>query len=409
MIRGTHLTPPMERVVYGIPFAEALAKEFAEAAGTGVGNDLGTGVRNEVDRAEAHAVYVLTSGTLARQTDMIDQVRAALGNRLAGVCAKIGSHTPRNDVVAAANQARAVGADMLLTVGGGSVTDAAKMVGLCLGNDVSDPAQLDNFRAHIDADGGTVRPPCRPPPLRSIAVPTTLSAGEFTSFAGCTDTVRQVKESYGHTLMMPRVVILDPAATIHTPEWLFLSTGIRAVDHAVEDLCSINPQPVSDGTSQHALRLLSRGLRAVKRDPGDLDARLDCQLGAWMSIMGSQNGVPKGASHGIGHVLGGTAGVPHGYTSCVMLPPVLRFNLAETEERQRWVSETMGRPGMPAADAVAELVADLGLPATLRAVDVRADQLDTIAAESMHDRWVHTNPRKIAGPAVVRQILDMVW
>jgi len=177
----------------------------------------------------------------------------------------------------------------------------------------------------------------------------------------------------------------------------------------VEDLCSINPQPVSDGASQHALRLLSRGLRAVKQDPANLEARLDCQLGAWMSIMGSQNDVAKGASHGIGHVLGGTAGVPHGYTSCVMLPPVLRFNLAETAERQRWVSEAMGRPGMAAADAVAELVADLGLPGTLRAVDVRADQLDIIAAASMHDRWVHTNPRKIAGPAVVRQILEMAW
>jgi maleylacetate reductase len=397
VIRGTHRYPPMEGVVYGVPFAEALAAGIAE------------GIADGINRAGSHAVYVLASGTLARQTDMLDQVRAALGNRLAGVCARIGSHTPRIDVVAAANEARALRADALLTVGGGSVTDAAKMVGLCLGNEVSDPAQLDNFRARIDADGRIERPPTRPPPLRSIAVPTTLSAGEFTSFAGCTDTVRHVKESYAHPLLMPRMVILDPAASVHTPEWLFLSTGIRAVDHAVEDLCSIDAQPVSDGTSQHALRLLSRGLRAVKRDPGDLDARLDCQIGAWMSVMGSQNGVSKGASHGIGHVLGGTASVPHGYTSCVMLPPVLRFNIAQTAERQRWVSDAMGRPGMPAADAVAELVADLGLPGTLRAVGVGAEQLDTIATESMHDRWVHTNPRKIAGPAVLRQILEMAW
>jgi maleylacetate reductase len=283
------------------------------------------------------------------------------------------------------------------------------MVGLCLGNDVSDPAQLDTFRARIMSDGRTERPPTKPPSIRSVAIPTTLSAGEYTWFAGCTDTDRHVKESYGTALMMPRVVILDPAVTVHTPEWLFLSTGLRAVDHAVESLCTIAPQPVCDGTSQQALRLLSHGLRAVKRNPADLDARLDCQLGAWMSVMGSQNGVAMGASHGIGHVLGGTAGVPHGYTSCVMLPAVLRFNLAQTEERQRWISAAMGRPGMAAADAVAELVADLGLPGTLRAVDVKADQLDVIAAESMHDRWLHTNPRKIEGPATVRQILDMAW
>ena len=389
MIQGVHRYPPMERVIYGIPLAEALAQE--------------------VERVGANAVYVLSSGTLARQTDVVDRVRGVLGNKFAGLCAKVGAHTPRIDVVAAANAAREVRADALLTVGGGSVTDAAKMVGLCLGNDVTDPAQLDNFRAVIRSDGRTERPPVKPPAVRSIAVPTTLSAGEFNSPAGCTDTVRQVKESYLHPLMMPRSVILDPDATVHTPEWLFLSTGIRAVDHAVEDICSINPQPLSDGMSLHALRLLSRGLRAVKADPGDLEARLDCQLGSWMSIMGSQNGVQKGASHGIGHVLGGTAGVPHGYTSCVMLPPVLRFNEPVNAERQAWVADALGRPGEKAADAVAALVADLGLPGTLRDVGVKAKQLDRIAAESMHDRWVHTNPRKIAGPADVRALLDAAW
>ena len=389
MYRGTHRYPPMDRVVYGIPLAEALAEELR--------------LRN------AQAVYVMASGTLTRETDTISQVRDVLGNRLAGVCSKIGSHTPRVDVVAAANEARAAKADLVLTVGGGSVTDAAKMVGLCLGNDVTSPEQLDAFRAVITPEGQNKRPPTKPPGVRFVAVPTTLSAGEFTWFAGCTDTERHVKESFGTELMMPTAVILDPAVTVHTPEWLFLSTGIRAVDHAVEDLCSINPTPFSDGASMHALRLLSRGLRAVKANPLDLEARLDCQLGAWMSIMGSQNGVSKGASHGIGHVLGGTADVPHGYTSCVMLPHVLRFNEPVNAARQAMVAEALGTPGMKAADAVADLIASLGLPNTLRGVGVRPDQLDAIARQSMHDRWVHTNPRKIDGPPVVRELLDAAW
>ena len=159
----------------------------------------------------------------------------------------------------------------------------------------------------------------------------------------------------------------------------------------------------------HALRLLSRGLRAVKADPANLEARLDCQLGAWMSIMGSQNGVSKGASHGIGHVLGGTADVPHGYTSCVMLPHVLRFNEPVNAARQAMVSEALGQPGMKAADAVAELIASLGLPGTLRGVGVKPEQLDAIARQSMHDRWIHTNPRKIDGPPVIRELLDAAW
>ena len=389
MISGVHRYPPMERVIYGTKLAEALA--------------------DEIGRLGVRAVYVLASGTLARQTDVIDTVRHVLGNRLAGICTRIGAHTPRTDVVAAANEARSAKADLLLTVGGGSVTDAAKMVGLCLGNDVSAPEHLDRFRAIVTPDGKTERPKTNPPSVRSVDIATTLSAGEFTWFAGCTDTARHVKESYSHPLMMPQTVILDPAVTVHTPEWLFLSTGIRAVDHAVEDICSIHPTPFSDGTSMQALRLLSAGMPAVKADPADLDARLNCQLGSWMSIMGSQNGVPKGASHGIGHVLGGTAGVPHGYTSCVMLPHVLRFNEPVNAERQAWVSEALGRPAEKAADAVAALIAGLGLPTTLRDVGVKTEQLDTIARESMHDRWVHTNPRKIEGPPAVRALLDAAW
>jgi maleylacetate reductase len=389
MLTGTYRFPPMESVVYGRPFAEAL--------------------KGQVEESSANSVFLLASGTLNRETDLVGQVRHALGNRLAGVFARIAAHTPRVDVVEAANAARGASADLLVTLGGGSVTDAAKMVAFCLGNDVSDPAQLDAHRNRVASDGTIARPQSRPPSVRTIAIPTTLSAGEYTASAGCTDTARNIKESYGHPLMMPKSVVLDPRATVHTPEWLFLSTGIRAVDHAVEDICSPQCQPISEGASFHALRLLGRGLSGVKADPLDLDARLEAQLGAWMSMVGSQTGVPKGASHGIGHVLGGTAHVPHGYTSCVMLPHVLRFNAPVNAERQALVSEALGRSGVEAADVVAGLIAGLGLPARLRDVGVKPEQLDRIAELSMHDRWIHTNPRKIEGPSVVRELLDAAW
>jgi maleylacetate reductase len=389
MLSGVYRFPAMDSVIFGQPFADALA--------------------HEVDRVDARAVFVLASGTLARTTDTVERLRRMLGNRLAGVCAKIGAHTPRTDVVAAANAAREAGADLIVTLGGGSVTDAAKMVGLCLGNGVTDPSQLDSYRARIAADGTALRPDVKAPSVRSIPIPTTLSAGEYTSSAGCTDTARHVKESFSHPLMMPRTVILDPDVSVHTPEWLFLSTGIRAVDHAVEDICSINGQPIAEGASFHALRLLANGLPAVKANPMDLDARLDCQIGAWMSMVGSQTGVSKGASHGIGHVLGGTADVPHGYTSCVMLPHVLRFNHSVNGAKQARVSEALGRADEPAAEVVAALISGLGLPTRLRDVGVRAEQLDVIAEGSMHDRWVHTNPRTIDSPAVIRGLLDAAW
>src|SRR6267143_1936369 len=133
MLTGAYRFPAMESVVFGKPFAEALAQE--------------------VDRAEARSVFILASGSLARETDTVDRLRGVLGNRLAGVCAKIGAHTPRTDVVAAANAAREAGADVIVTLGGGSVTDAAKMVALCLGNGITEAVQLDNYRVQFAAYG----------------------------------------------------------------------------------------------------------------------------------------------------------------------------------------------------------------------------------------------------------------
>ena len=389
MRSGIYSYPHTQRIIYGSPFAQALAIEL-EAVG-------------------AQRVYVLASASLARQTRAVQELQAVLGTRCVGLFKAMPAHTPRFAVVQAAQEATQAKADLILTLGGGSITDAGKMVTLCMSNAIESAEDLDRLATRVHADGRIERPEFHAPTVPCTVISTTLSAGEFSALAGCTDTVKGMKENFLHPQASPRSVILDPALTSHTPEWLWLSTGIRAVDHAVEDLCSINTQPLSEATSFQALRLLGRGLRAVKKDPADLDARLDCQLGAWMSIIGSSAGVHKGASHGIGHVLGGTAGVPHGYTSCVMLPHVLRFNQSVNAAQQQRVSEALGHPDKPACEVVAELVAQLGLPRTLREVGVPAPMLDLIARNAMHDRLIHTNPRKIHGPEDVRRILDAAW
>lgn len=389
MRTGIYSYPGTSRITYGIDFCKAAA--------------------DEVELVGARRVLLLASGTLRRETDLVQRLRSALGTRLVAECAAIAAHTSRDDVLTAVRLAREARADLVLTLGGGSITDAAKMVTICLANDIHEPAQLDSLRTLTRSDGSTHRPSFAAPAVRSVCIPTTLSAGEFSAGAGCTDTASRKKEMYFHPQAIPRTVILDPAVTVQTPPWLWLSTGIRAVDHAVEDLCSVNGTPFSDGTSLHALRLLGAGLRRVKAEPADLAARLDCQVGAWMSIIGSSAGVNKGASHAIGHVLGGTAGVPHGYTSCVMLPHVLRFNEPVNSQRQAWVSAALDCPGQPAAQAVEQLIAGLGLPQRLRDVGVREEMLDEIAEKSMLDRWIHTNPRPIEGAGTVRKLLRAAW
>jgi maleylacetate reductase len=380
VLRGRVVFGAMDEVVFGDPAADAIVAQ--------------------TERLGAKSVLLMVSGTLKRQTDEIDKIRKALGARCAGLFDAMPAHTPREAVIAAADAARAASADLIVTVGGGSITDGAKAVQLCLANDIRSVAAIDDIRV---VKG--VAPPLRPPAVRQISVPTTIAGGEFSAIAGVTNTQTRVKEALSHRLTIPRAVILDPAITVHTPEWLFLSTGIRAVDHCVEGICSREAQPYGDAQALHGLSMLARGLPRVKADPTDLAARLDCQVGTWLSTGPLASGVPMGASHGIGYVLGAAFGVPHGVTSCVMLPAVMRWNRVENSERQALVASAMGHPGKDLGDVLDDFIRGLGLPRSLKEVRVGPEHFDEIAGQSMRTPWVPRNPRRIDSPAQVREIL----
>jgi len=228
-------------------------------------------VADLVRRNGAERVFLMVSGTLNRETDEIEKVRRALGNHCVGTFDKMPPHTPRGAVIAAAEQAREARADLIVTLGGGSITDGAKAVQLCLGNDIRDAASLDKVRAPNPVQSSKVR---------QISIPTTLSAGEFSPISGVTDERTKVKELFRHPDIVPKAVVLDPAVTRHTPMWLWLSTGIRAVDHCVEGICSKEASPYGDASALHGLSLLARGLPRVKANPDDMEARLVALDGA---------------------------------------------------------------------------------------------------------------------------------
>jgi maleylacetate reductase len=383
--QGVYQSFPIDRVIHGKPAAPTLAEE--------------------AERLGAQRVFLLVSRTLDRETPWVNDMRSALGARYAGSYDGMPSHTPRDACLAATEAARAAGADLIVTFGGGSGTDAGKMVRLALKHDVRGTQDFDRFVARVAADGRRVNPVYDGPDIPQIAIPTTLSGGDFNTAAGATDTRTMLKEIYRHPLIVPRVIILDPAVTVRTPEWLWLSTGIRALDHAVETVCSQFADRRSYAESLDAIRLLSKALPATKANPADLEPRLDALLAVWLSMEHNRFGVPMGASHGIGHVLGGTCDVPHGYTSCVMLPTVMRWNVGVNADRQALVSEAMGQPGRPAADVLHEFIVGLGLPRSLAAVGVGPDRFETVATASLLDHYLHTNPRPVRG---VEDILEML-
>ncbi|MGH6680254.1 MAG: iron-containing alcohol dehydrogenase [Bradyrhizobium sp.] len=382
MHKGRVIFGAMDEVVFGHPAAEAVVAQ--------------------IDRLRCSRAFLMVSGTLNRQTDEIETIRKALGSRCAAVFDAMPQHTPREAVIAASEQARGADADLIVTVGGGSITDGAKAVQLCLANDIRNVDAIDRIRA-----GKGTAPDLNAPAVRQISVPTTIAGGEFSAIAGVTNLRTRVKESLRHPLLIPRATILDPAITLHTPEWLFLSTGIRAVDHCVEGLCSREAHPYADAQAQKGLSMLAQGLPRVKADPRDLDARMDCQIGTWLSTGPLTSGVPMGASHGIGYVLGSAHGVPHGYTSCVMLPAVMRWNRPDNAERQTLVAAAMGHPGADASEVLDDFIRKLGMPRSLHEVGVTPEHFDAIARGAMGTPWVPRNPRRIDGPAQLREILQL--
>jgi maleylacetate reductase len=377
----------MDEVVFGKPAAEAVAAQ--------------------AQRLGATRVFLMVSNSLNRNTDVIDKVRRALGNSCAGSFDGMPPHTPRAAVIQATEAARAAQADLIVTVGGGSVTDGAKAVQMCLANDIRSPEAIDKLRPVKGAGGIVGPPPMQAPTVRQISVPTTLSGGEFSAIAGVTDERTKVKELLRHPLIVPNAVVLDPAITVHTPEWLWLSTGIRAVDHCVEGVCSNEANPYADAQALKGLSLLASGLPRVKADAGDLTARLDCQMGTWLSMGPLASGVPMGASHGIGYVLGAEFGVPHGHTSCIMLPAVMRWNKSVNAERQALVAAAMSHAGRDAGDVLDAFIGGLGMPRSLGAVKIGRESFQRIAEQAMGTPWVPRNPRPIAGPAQVREILEL--
>ena len=149
---------------------------------------------------------------------------------------------PFQDVIEASEVARKSKADLIVTFGGGSITDAAKAVALCLSNNISDPKMMDILNSTDSVKAPTVP---------QITIPTTLSGGEFSAISGVTDELSKKKDLFRHSNIIPNAVILDPMPTLHTPEWLFLSTGIRAVDHCVEGICSSKSNAYGDAQALH--------------------------------------------------------------------------------------------------------------------------------------------------------------
>lgn len=369
---------------------------------------------------EQHGVekaLLIASNSLATKTPLVDRLQESADGRIADVFHETVQHVHRGSVLRAAEHARSIGADGIVTFGGGTPNDTGKAVLLALAEGIEDHDGFDASRIRYEYPATLEIPPVGGDTVPLVAVSTTLSAGEFTHFIGITDEQRKVKDLYLDKKLAGRAVFLDPELTLETPMWLWLSTGMRSVDHCVEAICSTTAHPFTDALAIRALSMLDRYLRECMRDPDDLVARTQAHIAAWMSVCGLAN-VTLGLSHGIGHQLGARNDVPHGHTSCVMLNPTMEFNQGHVGDRQVWIAEAMGvdvstmsveDASAAGREAILKLVKELEQPHRLRDVGVEPSDFPAIAKDALEDLIVATNPRPVSSPDEVVELLQSAY
>ncbi len=340
----------------------------------------------ELSRRGAKRALIVTGNTLGR-SKLLDKVKSAAGSALAGVFTGAAQHVPSKTVTELVAEARRVDADALVSFGGGSPIDTVKNAAW----------QLMGGRGGsrvIDFAGATAEKQAKDA-LLHIAIPTTLSAGEFTPAGGVTDESTKVKGGVADPRLQAKAVILDPALTVETPAWLWASTGMRALDHAVEGSYSTRHQLVTDTLATRAIALLNAHLLPSLQTHGDdeLEHRVQCQLAAWLSIFGMSN-TRGGISHALGHQIGPMWNVPHGVTSCITLPHVMRFMAGVAADRFEPIADGFGvrfdarsprSSAMECADRAAKFIGKFEVPTRLRDAGVPREEVSRIAGTVLEE------------------------
>ncbi|KAF2166488.1 hypothetical protein M409DRAFT_66535 [Zasmidium cellare ATCC 36951] len=376
----------------------------------------------------AKRAYIIASGSLSRNTDEVEKLKIALGDRLAGVYPGFKPHTPWDEVLEASKDAKEKGADCMITIGGGSLVDGAKAMLLFMANNTTTIPEIYDMHKIAPAalnKMGTLAKDIDivSPTMPLICIPTTLSGGEYSCYGGGTHPETHHKLVLGHPFMGPRLIINDPKLSITAPEWVWLSTGVRAIDHCVESYCRMFKEDDTDAdeATLEAFKKIVPNLLITKKDWTNEEARLNTMLGVNLVLIILRKAIMPGASHGIGHQLG-PLGVGHGQTSCILLPSVMKYNAKVNGAKQEklkafmWnepavakVLESRGlwKESSDAGDALDAIFRELGMPRTLKEVNVGRDKFDALAVNSLTDPCCHVNPIPMERKEQVLEILEM--
>jgi maleylacetate reductase len=318
----------------------------------------------ELDRLGARKALILCTEA---QWNLGAQVSGSLGDRTAGLFDKAVMHVPIETAEAAREEARKLGADACVAVGGGSTTGLAKAIAL-----TSD--------------------------LPILAVPTTYAGSEMTPIWGLTQD--GAKKTGRDTRVLPRTVIYDPDLTMTLPVEMSVVSGINAIAHCVEALYSKDANPIISLAAEDGIRAFAQALPRIVKNPIDPDARAEALYGAWLGgmVLGA---VGMALHHKLCHTLGGSFGLPHAETHTVILPHALAYNTPEIPDAIARITRALGT--QQAAGGLWDLAAHLGAPVSLEAIGMRRRDLERAADLAVENPY--WNPRRITRGGI-RDLLE---
>ncbi|MGA2006029.1 MAG: iron-containing alcohol dehydrogenase [Solirubrobacteraceae bacterium] len=364
------------------------------------GRDLLASAGFEFAKEGAHRVLLITD-TVIRATGLADRVIEGLqdgGLEVAAIFDAVPQDSDSAAVAAAAELARESAADSFLALGGGSVMDSAKVANLLFTHG-GQAREWEGYYGLPRADDGAGRA-FELAPLACI--PTTAGTGSEVSFAAVIkDREAHVKYQIGDFALIPRLAILDPAATATLPPVLAAATGMDAMTHAIEGYVSRDWNAHADAYALHALRLIHENLERAVQTPADESARGNMLIAASLAIVPTTSGA-LGIAHSLSHPCGALYDVPHGVANAINLPGTIEYNAAGGEDiaaRYRDVAELLGVPprgevGHALAEHVRTLVRSLGLPTRLSQVGVPESGIALLVEGAMGDACTLVNPRE---------------
>ncbi len=358
-----------------------------------------------VERFGWQRLLLCSTGSMQRG-GQIAQAEQVLGGRLVAIYARVQPHVPERQVAEVLELARQQQIDALIGLGGGSAIGIAKAVSLAL----EEERFGQSARAPLPTDQ---------PLVPVIAIPTTYAGSEMTPVYGVTHQKDGIarKITVTNPKIAPKLTIYDPLLTLDLPPELTASTGINALAHCLEALYSITRNPLSTAAALSGIRAMMAALPRCYADGHDLTARTEMLQGSYLAAAALAH-VAMALHHGICHVLGGTAGVPHGVANSIILPYALRFNLDATASELAQAAEAMGiaiagRSERAAAEEaiqrVDDLIAQLHLPQRLREAGVKVDGLPRLAELALQSRAVQSNPRPVKEAAPLLALLQAAW